>query len=107
MTNNTQRPVCIGSLKLLGDYWTMLIIGELANGPLRFRDLEKRIQNVNSATLTSRLKTMLAAGLIARDELSRADVTYSLTDLGRHALPVLAAVNAFSDYARSSDSVDS
>ena len=57
---------------------------------------------MNTATLTRRLKNMHEDGLIVRNELSRADVTYSLSKLGVEALPLLAAVNHFSNYVKQS-----
>jgi len=99
MSITKKNPVCIKALKLLGDYWVMLIIDKLSDGPLRFRDLEENIEGVNTATLTTRLKSMHSSGLIDRKEASRADVTYELTELGKRALPVLNAVNNFSKYA--------
>ena len=100
MSITTKNPVCIESLKLLGDYWTMMIIDMLSDGPLRFRDLEQQIKGVNTATLSTRLKHMHAAKLIDRKEQSRADVTYELTKIGKKAIPVLNAVNNFSDFAK-------
>jgi DNA-binding HxlR family transcriptional regulator len=100
MPITSRNPVCQYSLKVLGDYWTMLIIDNLSYGPLRFHDLENKVEGVNTATLTSRLKNMAAYGLIVRSEQSRADVTYELSGLGRKAIPILNAINAFSDYAK-------
>ncbi len=77
-----------------------MIIDMLTDGPARFRELETRIEGVNTATLSSRLKSMQASGLISRTEQSRADVTYQLTDLGQQAIPILHAVNNFSDYVK-------
>lgn len=77
-----------------------MIIDVLSDGPARFRDLETRIDGVNTATLSTRLKSMQASGLIDRVEQSRADVTYHLTGLGQQAIPILDAVNNFSDYAK-------
>ena len=102
MSITAKNPICKVSLKLLGDYWTMLIVDMLSDGPRRFRSLEQSIEGINSATLTTRLKSMVAAGLVQRSEQSRADVTYELTDLGKQAIPVLNAVNKFSDYAETS-----
>jgi|GEM_PF-1106342 len=102
MSITVKNPVCIDSLKLLGDFWTMMIIDKLSDGPLRFRDLEQKIVDVNTATLSNRLKTMVNVGLISRNEQSRADVTYELTELGKQAVPVLDAVNNFSKFAKSS-----
>ena len=102
MSITAKNPICKVSLKLLGDYWTMLIVDMLSDGPSRFRSLEQNIEDINTATLTTRLKSMVAAGLIQRSEQSRADVSYELTDLGKQAIPVLNAVNKFSDYAETS-----
>lgn len=79
-----------------------MIIDKLSDGPLRFKDLERTINNINTATLSNRLKTVQEAGLIERTEASRADVTYTLTALGEQALPVLDAINDFSAYAKKS-----
>jgi DNA-binding HxlR family transcriptional regulator len=100
MSVTSRNPVCVDSLKLLGDFWTMMIIDKLSDGPLRFRDLENQVNGVNTATLSSRLKLMQSVSLITRNEQSRADVTYQLTELGEKAVPVLNAINDFSAYAK-------
>lgn len=97
-TLNTKQPICLPSLKILSDYWTLRVIDELSDGSiLRFNELERRIDGVNTATLSKRLKDMQDSNLIDRVEKSRADVTYSLTELGSEAIPLLKAVNNFSD----------
>jgi DNA-binding HxlR family transcriptional regulator len=101
MSVTTKTTVCKESLKILGDFWTMMIIDMLSDATLRFRDLESKIEGINTATLSTRLKSMHSAGLITRTEHSRADVTYELTRLGRQAIPILKAVNKFSAFAKS------
>lgn len=96
------QPICLPSLKILGDYWTLRIIDELSREPLRFCELERRLEGVNTATLTKRLKAMYDDGLVARNELSRADVTYALSGLGIETLPLIDAVNHFSKFAQQS-----
>ncbi len=96
-TLNTKQPICLSSLKLLSDYWSLRVIDELSDRtPLRFNELERRLEGVNTATLTKRLKELQAGDLVSRTERSRADVTYTLTKLGYEALPLLSAVNHFS-----------
>lgn len=96
-TLNTKQPICLPSLKILSDYWTLRLIDELSDGgSLRFNELERRLDGINTATLSKRLKEMLESGLIDRIESSRADVAYSLTSLGTEAIPILNAVNHFS-----------
>ncbi|MCA9344838.1 helix-turn-helix transcriptional regulator [Candidatus Saccharibacteria bacterium] len=97
-TLNTKQPICLPSLKILSDYWTLRVIDELSDGSmLRFNELERRIEGVNTATLSRRLKDMQDSNLIDRVEKSRADVTYNLTELGSETIPLLKAVNHFSD----------
>jgi DNA-binding HxlR family transcriptional regulator len=96
-TLNTKQPICLPSLKILSDYWTLRIIDELSDGTaLRFNELERRLESVNTATLSKRLKDMQESELISRTEASRADVAYTLTELGNEAIPLLNAVNHFS-----------
>ena len=96
-TLNTKQPICLPSLKILSDYWTLRVIDELSGGgSLRFNELERRLDGVNTATLAKRLKDMHDSELITRTEKSRADVMYCLTELGNEAIPLLKAVNHFS-----------
>lgn len=66
---------------------------------MRFTEIERRIEGVNTATLSKRLKNMREQGLVERRETSRSDVTYLLTELGLEAVPILKAVNHFSAFA--------
>jgi DNA-binding HxlR family transcriptional regulator len=94
----TKQAVCLPSLKILGDFWTLRIIDELADdSTLRFNEIERRLEDVNTATLAKRLKEMQENQLVTRIENSRSDVTYTLTPLGREALPLLHAINHFSN----------
>lgn len=93
-------PTCTGTMKLLGDYWTLRIISALGeNGQTRFCDVQRAIDNCNPVTLTDRLKKLEAAKLLKRIDESGGEkscVTYGLTDLGKETLPVIAAINTFS-----------
>lgn len=95
-TLHTKQPICLSSLKILSDYWTLRVIDELSDGSsLRFNEIERRLEGVNTATLSKRLKEMQDGDLLTRVEKSRADVTYTLTTLGMEAIPLLNAVNHF------------
>jgi DNA-binding HxlR family transcriptional regulator len=97
IAQDTTPQVCTRSLKLLGDFWTLNIIGALRDGQLRYCDLQRAAGGINPVTLSSRLRRLQQGGLIDRnastDDIS---VTYKLTPLGEAALPVLDAVDAFS-----------
>ena len=97
-TLDTKQPICLPSLRILSDYWTLRVIDELSSGDsLRFNEIERRIEGVNTATLSKRLKDMQQDLLITRTENTRADVAYKLTELGLEAVPLLKAVNHFSE----------
>jgi DNA-binding HxlR family transcriptional regulator len=95
-TLDTTNKICIPSLKILGDYWTLRIVDVLSGGELRYAEIKRRIDDMNPVTLSTRLKKLEANGLVRRTESSRADVSYALTELGHQAVPVLEAVNAYS-----------
>jgi len=86
-----------GVLKLLGDYVTLRIIDFLRSKQLRFTELQRAMGDVNSVTLSNRLKRLEAAGVIERMEatIDRQSVTYRLTDLGTELLPVLREIQKF------------
>ena len=92
------KNVCLESLRILGDFWTLRIIDALRGGQVRYCSLQRSVGNINPVTLTDRLKRLEQTGLIARieDVTDRVSVAYELTALGREALPVVAAVDRFS-----------
>ena len=85
------------TLKLLGDYVTLRIIDFLRAKELRFTELQRSIGDVNSVTLSNRLKRLEASGVIGRAEatIDRQSVAYNLTDLGKGLLPVLREIQNF------------
>jgi DNA-binding HxlR family transcriptional regulator len=98
MSQSTTHPtICVKSLKLLSDYWTLRIIDALQTEPLRFCALQRVLDQVNPVTLTQRLKKLEQEGLLERLEegTSTNAVTYRLTTKGLSTLPILAAVATF------------
>lgn len=94
--------ICVPTLKLIADYWTLRIINALQNGEVRYCELQRQIDNVNPVTLTDRLKKLEDARLISRFEetLDKVSVTYTLTGLGREVLPIIRAINRFSEKSK-------
>jgi len=86
-----------GALRLLGDYVTLRVIDFLRGGELRFTQLQRSMGDVNSVTLSSRLKRLELAGVIGRKvaTVDKRSVAYSLTELGKGLLPVLREVQKF------------
>ena len=86
-------------LKILGDFWNLAIIQELADGEKRFSQLERIIPEINPTTLTNRLKKLEQQDLIKREEekVNKLSVIYTLTDKGEGILPILKQIRAFAD----------
>jgi DNA-binding HxlR family transcriptional regulator len=97
---NFETKTCIPSLKLLGDFWTLRIVDALSDGPLRYCELQRAAGDVNPVTLTTKLKKLEQAQLVSRNKKSSTGVSYRLTELGKQMLPVLDAVNKFSEAAK-------
>jgi DNA-binding HxlR family transcriptional regulator len=85
------------ALKLLGDYVTLRIIDFLRARKLRFTELQRSMGDVNSVTLSNRLKRLEASGMIEREEatIDRQSVAYTLTRMGKGLLPVLREIQNF------------
>jgi DNA-binding HxlR family transcriptional regulator len=83
------------ALDVVGDRWTLLIVRELLlQGPCRFTDLKNGLPGVATNLLSTRLRELEDAGLVARDDAPPpvATVLYSLTENGRTLEPVLKAL---------------
>lgn len=93
--------LCLPSVKLLGDYWTLRIIDVLSRGESRFCTIERRLDNINPVTLTNRLKKLEEANIITRSQatIDKLSVTYRLSDLGFNSLPIIKAYNDFAEKA--------
>jgi len=87
------------SLEVLGDKWSLLIIRDMMFGNRRhFRELlTKSEEGISSNILADRLKTLLEAGIITRDDdpTHKQKGIYSLTEQGIELLPVLAQMAAW------------
>lgn len=79
-------------LAQIGEKWTSLIIGALADRTLRFGELMRFCEGVSQKMLTQTLRTLERDGLVRRqvfaDELPL-KVEYSLTELGCSLLPLV------------------
>ncbi|GAB3897299.1 helix-turn-helix domain-containing protein [Kibdelosporangium lantanae] len=65
--------------------WGMLALGALADGPMRFNALARRVDGVSQKMLAQALQALERDGFVRRDvqTTNRLHVEYSLTDLGR------------------------
>jgi DNA-binding HxlR family transcriptional regulator len=85
--------------RLLGDRWTLVILRDLAEGEMRFSELEETSGGISPRTLADRLRQMESAGLIRRESFREIPprVQYSLTPKGEATLPVIEALRVFGD----------
>jgi len=71
-------------LDRLADKWTVLVIGQLAAGTMRFAELRRAIDGISQKMLTSTLRDLERDGLVKRQLYASVPpkVEYSLTPLG-------------------------
>ncbi|WP_280400852.1 winged helix-turn-helix transcriptional regulator [Nocardia carnea] len=81
-------------LDRIGDKWTVLIVGTLSAGSLRYSDLHVSIPGISQRMLTQTLKHLERDGLITRTAYPEVPprVEYELTDLGRSLLDAVTAM---------------
>jgi DNA-binding HxlR family transcriptional regulator len=100
-------------LDRIGDRWTVLVVGALAAGPLRFGQLASRIDGVSQKMLTQTLRGLERDGLVSRTIFPQIPprVEYELTETGRTLQEPLRALEKWAaahmaDVLRSRDAYD-
>ena len=94
------------TLDLIGGKYKALILWHLSEKKLRFSELRKLVSNATAKMLTQQLRELEANMLIHREvfPVIPPKVEYSLTELGKSLLPVLAAMRDWgAQYLRSKD----
>ncbi|MFB9689189.1 winged helix-turn-helix transcriptional regulator [Amycolatopsis plumensis] len=73
-------------LDRIGDQWTVLIVGALSGGPLRFTELGRRVDGISQKVLTQTLRSLVRDGILTRTAYPTIPpkVEYELTALGRN-----------------------
>jgi DNA-binding HxlR family transcriptional regulator len=81
-------------LDLVGDKWSVLIIGTLADGPVRYSELAAAIPGISQRMLTLTLKQLQRDGLLSRTAYPEIPprVEYSLSPLGASLLSTVLAL---------------
>lgn len=71
-------------LDRIGDRWTVLVVGTLADGPLRFGEIARRIDGISQKMLTQTLRGLERDGLVKRTLYPQVPprVEYELTVAG-------------------------
>ncbi|RSD10448.1 winged helix-turn-helix transcriptional regulator [Amycolatopsis eburnea] len=73
-------------LDRIGDQWTVLIVGALKDGPLRFTEIGRRVDGISQKVLTQTLRSLVRDGILTRTAYATIPpkVEYELTPLGRN-----------------------
>lgn len=82
------------TLDLVGGKWKLPITHALADGPMRFKELQRHIEGITARVLSKELKELEMNELVLREVFATSPVTveYSLTDYGKTLKPVVLAL---------------
>jgi DNA-binding HxlR family transcriptional regulator len=86
-------------LDRIGDTWSVLIVGSLKDGSLRYTELAQRIPGVSPKMLTQTLRGLERDGLVSRTvhAVVPPRVDYALTTLGRSLLGLCEALTDWAE----------
>ncbi|MCM2417693.1 helix-turn-helix domain-containing protein [Streptomyces sp. RKAG293] len=86
-------------LDRISDKWVSLLLSALADGPMRYGDLARRVAGVSQKMLTQTLRALERDGLVTRAVTPTVPirVDYELTPLGESLLPVMRAVKDWAE----------
>lgn len=81
-------------LSRIGDKWTLLIVRELGQGPLRFSALNRRLGSISQKMLTATLRNLERDGMVSRTVTPSTppQVEYALTAMGHDLFRPIAAL---------------
>src|SRR5690348_1047661 len=86
-------------LDRIGDRWTVLVVGALSDGTLRFSELRARVEGITPKVLTQTVRALERDGLLTRTVYAEVPprVEYALTDLGRDLLAPIEAIRVWAE----------
>ena len=72
-------------LSSVGDKWTIMVVGALSKGQLRYNEIRRRVSGISQRMLTLTLKRLEADGIVTRTLFPSVPprVDYELTELGQ------------------------
>jgi DNA-binding HxlR family transcriptional regulator len=79
------------AMELLDERWTMLVVRELLEGSRHFNELRRGVPRMSPALLSTRLRTLVRAGVIERHEDGNR-ISYALTPAGKELRPIVEAL---------------
>jgi DNA-binding HxlR family transcriptional regulator len=78
--------------EVVGERWTPLVIREIMLGARRFNDIQRGVPRMSPSLLARRLRTLQAAGILAREQRDDGRVEYALTEAGTALAPMVKAL---------------
>jgi DNA-binding HxlR family transcriptional regulator len=86
-------------LDRVADKWTVLVMGLLDGGPVRFNRLRREVEGLSQKVLSQTLRRMERDGPVARTAYPTVPVTveYALTPLGRTLAGTVAPLRAWAE----------
>nr|WP_295826430.1 helix-turn-helix domain-containing protein [uncultured Azospirillum sp.] len=87
------------ALDRIADKWTVLILGLLEGGPMRFNQLRREIEGISQKMLSQTLKSLERDGLVSRKAFATVPVTveYSITPLGATLAETLVPLRVWAE----------
>jgi len=87
----------VHTLARIGDKWTVMVVGSLSNGPMRYNQIARLIEGISQRMLTLTLKGLEQDGLVSRTMYPTIPprVDYELTDLGRSLIVPLRSLHSW------------
>ena len=72
-------------LASVGDKWTIMVVGALSKGSLRYNEIQRRVSGISQRMLTLTLKRLEVDGIVTRTLFPSVPprVDYELTELGQ------------------------
>ncbi|MDO3408323.1 helix-turn-helix domain-containing protein [Saccharibacillus sp. CPCC 101409] len=88
-----------GILSLIGDKWTIVIVGTLSSGPKRFNELKRLSGGITQRMLTLSLRRLEREGIVSRTVFPTVPprVDYALTP---HGQTLTEPLKALADWAK-------
>ncbi len=82
-------------LDIIGGKWSMPIIYILSKGKLRFKEIERSVEGINTRMLVKELKNMESNGILTREVFATVPPTveYTLTEKGFKLLPSIISLH--------------
>lgn len=81
-------------LNRVGDKWSVMTVGCLREGPVRFNEIRRQIGGISQRMLTRTLRNLERDGLVTRTLYPQIPprVEYALTPLGETLLPAISGL---------------